>query len=252
MDFSREVLPILSNKCFACHGPDTKEKKLVRLDLEDLAKKDLGGYHAIDPAKLEESELLFRIVDEDDPMPPEDFGKTLTKNEKEVIRKWVMSGAEYAQHWSFVPPTKAEVEPKINPIDHFIGKALEKQGHGFAEDADRATLARRASLVLNGLPPEPEELKSYLEDENPDAYERFLDSLFENIDYGEHVARYWLDAVRYGDTHGLHLDNRRGIYPYRDWVVRALNDNQPFDKFIQWQLAGDLLPNPTEDQKIAT
>ena len=252
IDFPREVLPILSNKCFACHGPDTKEEKLVRLDLEDLAKKDLGGYHAIDPAKLEESELLFRIVDEDDPMPPEDFGKTLTKNEKEVIRKWVMSGAEYAQHWSFVSPTKAGVEPKINPIDHFIGKALEKQGHGFAEDADRATLARRASLILNGLPPEPREIEAFLADNRPEAFGRYLDRLFAKVDYGEHIARFWLDAVRYGDTHGLHLDNRRGIYPYRDWVVRALNGNQPFDEFIRWQLAGDLFPEPTEDQLIAT
>ena len=252
IDFSREILPILSNKCFACHGPDTKEEKLVRLDFEDLAKKDLGGYHAIDPAKLEESELLFRIVDEDDPMPPEDFGKTLTKNEKEVIRKWVMSGAEYAQHWSFVSPTKAGVEPKINPIDHFIGKALEKQGHGFAEDADRATLARRASLILNGLPPEPREVEAFLADNRPEAFGRYLDRLFAKVDYGEHIARFWLDAVRYGDTHGLHLDNRRGIYPYRDWVVRALNDNQSFDEFIRWQLAGDLFPEPTEDQLIAT
>jgi len=252
VDFAREVLPILSNKCFACHGPDTKEEKLVRLDLENLAKKDLGGYHAIDPSDLEESELLFRIVDDEDPMPPEDFGKTLTKNEKEVIRKWVMSGAEYAQHWSFVSPAKTGVEPKINPVDHFIGKDLEKQGHGFAKDADRATLARRASLILNGLPPEPAELDAFLKDKAVDAYERFLDRLFEKVDFGEHVARYWLDAVRYGDTHGLHLDNRRGIYPYRDWVVRAFNKNQPIDEFIRWQLAGDLFLEPTEDQLIAT
>ena len=252
IDFSKEVLPILSNKCFACHGPDTKEEKLVRLDLEDLAKKDLGGYHAIDPSNLEESELLYRIVDEDDPMPPEDFGKTLTKNEKEVIRKWIMSGAEYAQHWSFIPPSKVEALTNENPVDYFIGKSLKDEGVGFAKEAGRATLARRASLVLNGLPPEPEEMKSFLEDESPNAFEGFLDSLFEKIDYGEHAARYWLDAVRYGDTHGLHLDNRRGIYPYRDWVVRSLNNNQPIDEFIQWQLAGDLFTEPTEQQLIAT
>ena len=252
VDFAREVLPILSNKCYACHGPDTKEEKLVRLDLEDLAKKDLGGYHAIDPSDLEESELLFRIVDDEDPMPPEDFGKTLTKNEKEVIRKWILSGAEYAQHWSFVPPTKAGIKPKINPVDHFIGKDLEKNGFGFADDADRATLARRASLILNGLPPEPKEVEAFLADNRPDAYDRYLDRLFAKVDYGEHIARFWLDAVRYGDTHGLHLDNRRGIYPYRDWVVRALNDNQSFNEFIRWQLAGDLFPKPTEDQLIAT
>ena len=252
VDFAREVLPILSNKCYACHGPDTKEEKLVRLDLENLAKKDLGGYHAIDPHDLEESEILFRIVDDEDPMPPEDFGKTLNKKEKEVIRKWVLSGAEYAQHWSFVTPSKVNIEPKINPIDHFIGKDLEKNGFGFAEDAESATLARRASLILNGLPPEVEELEAFLSDSRPDAYDRYLDRLFAKVDYGEHIARFWLDAVRYGDTHGLHLDNRRGIYPYRDWVVRALNHNQPFDEFIRWQLAGDLLPEPTEDQLIAT
>ncbi|MGA1101836.1 MAG: DUF1549 domain-containing protein, partial [Opitutales bacterium] len=252
IDFAREVLPILSDKCYACHGPDTKKKDLVRLDLEELAKKDLGGYHAIDPNDLEESELLYRIIDDEDPMPPEDFGKTLSAKEKELIRQWVVSGAAYAQHWSFVPPIKGEVKPSGNPVDHHIEQDLKSQGTGFAKEADRATLARRASLILNGLPPEPADLQAFLKDNKEGAYERYLDRLLARHDYGEHVARYWLDAVRYGDTHGLHLDNRRGIYPYRDWVVRALNDNQPFDKFIQWQLAGDLLPNPTEDQKIAT
>ena len=252
VDFAMEVLPVLSEKCYACHGPDTKKKDLVRLDLEELAKKDLGGYHAIDPKDLEESELLYRIDDQEDPMPPEDFGKTLSAKEKELIRQWVLSGAEYAQHWSFVPPTKEKMPSPGNPVDYFIGKELLDQGTGFAKEADRATLARRASLILNGLPPEPADLNAFLKDNQEGAYERFLDRLLDRHDYGEHVARYWLDAVRYGDTHGLHLDNRRGIYPYRDWVVRALNDNQPFDEFIQWQLAGDLLPNPTEDQKIAT
>ena len=242
----------MSDKCYACHGPDTKKKDLVRLDLEELAKKDLGGYHAIDPKDLEESELLYRIIDEEDPMPPEDFGKTLSKKEQEIIRQWVLSGAEYEEHWSFVPPTKAGIEPVGNPIDHFIDAKLNEEGTNFGKEADRATLARRASLILNGLPPEPEDLNAFLNDNNEGAYDQYLDRLLARNDYGEHIARYWLDAVRYGDTHGLHLDNRRGIYPYRDWVVRSLNDNQPFDEFIQWQLAGDLLPNPTEDQKIAT
>jgi hypothetical protein len=251
-DFSREVLPILSNKCYACHGPDTKEEKMIRLDLEDLAKKDLGGYHAIDPNDLEESELLYRITDVEDPMPPEDFDKVLTAKEKNLLREWVLSGAEYAEHWSFVPPRKAKFLIKGNPVDYYIGKSLNDEGVDFAKEANRATLARRASLILNGLPPKPQELNAFMEDKRPDAYERFLDSLFGKIDYGENVARFWLDAVRYGDTHGLHLDNRRGIYPYRDWVVRALNDNQPFDEFIRWQLAGDLFSKPTEDQLIAT
>ena len=134
---------------------------MVRLDLEDLAKKDLGGYHAIDPSNLEESELLYRIADEGDPMPPEDFGKTLTKYEKEVIRKWIMSGAEYAQHWSFIPPSKVEALTNENPVDYFIGKSLKDEGIGFCKRGSRATLARRASLVLNGLPPEPEEMKFF-------------------------------------------------------------------------------------------
>ena len=146
-DFAREVLPILSNKCFACHGPDTKEENLVRLDLEDLAKKDLGGYHAIDPSDLEESELLYRIMDVEDPMPPEDFGKVLTAKEKNLIREWVLSGAEYAEHWSFVPPRKAEFLPKGNPVDYYIGKSLKDEGVDFAKEANRATLARRASLI---------------------------------------------------------------------------------------------------------
>ena len=251
IDFAREVLPILSNKCFACHGPDTKKKDLVRLDREELAKKDLGGYHAIDPDELSESEVIFRIEDEEDPMPPKDFDKTLTKEEKKLIREWVMSGGEYARHWAFVPPRK-NLEPKGNPIDSFIERKLGKIDGALSEQADRATLARRSSLTLNGLPPEPNLLEDFLQDKRPDAYDRYLDRLFAKLDYGEHIARYWLDAVRYGDTHGLHLDNRRGIYPYRDWVVRALNDNQPFDDFIRWQLAGDLFPEPTEDQLIAT
>ena len=134
VDFAREVLPVLSNKCFACHGPDTQKKDLVRLDTEDLAKKDLGGYHAIDPSKLEESELLFRIADEDDPMPPKDFDKSLTEQEKSLIKDWVLSGAEYAPHWSFVKPTKDEVIPDgSNPVDHFIARGLKKSGIDFAE-----------------------------------------------------------------------------------------------------------------------
>ena len=135
VDFAREVLPVLSNKCFACHGPDTPKKDLVRLDTEDLAKKDLGGYHAIDPSKLEESELLFRIADEDDPMPPKDFDKSLTKEEKALIKDWVLSGAKYAQHWSFVQPIKLDALPKGNPIDYFTGKKLRSQGYEFSDEA---------------------------------------------------------------------------------------------------------------------
>ena len=252
INFAREILPILSDKCFACHGPDTKKAKDLRLDSYESATKNRKGTRAIDPEALEDSELLFRIHDESDPMPPEDE-KQLTGGERELLTRWVKSGGAYASHWSFIAPKKEEVA-QSDVIDFYI--AAGHQSHEppieFAPQADRPTLARRASLVLTGLPPEPELLEKFLKDEASDAYERFVDQLLESTHYGEHQARYWLDAVRYGDTHGLHLDNRRGIFPYRDWVVRAFNENLPFVDFITWQLAGDLLPSPTITQLIAT
>lgn len=255
IDFAREVLPILSNKCFVCHGPDTKKKKQLRLDSFEHATTDRGGYRAIDPKTPEESEVLIRLHDADDPMPPEDAEKQLTDAERDILSKWVKQGGDYAKHWSFVPPKKAapqKTHPQQNPIDAFIEKPLKAQGKALSPEADRATLARRASLVLTGLPPEPAQLATFVKDQSSDAYAKFLAQLMKNPRYGEHQARFWLDAVRYGDTHGLHLDNKRGIFPYRDWVVRAFNQNLPLDEFITWQLAGDLLPNPTIDQHIAT
>ena len=250
VDFARQILPILSNKCFTCHGPDTKKKDLVRLDSEEGAKKDLGGYHAVDAKKPEDSELILRIFDEEEPMPPRKFAKTLTKEEKELLKKWVLSGGKYARHWAFVKPAKGKVQG--NPVDHYVRAKMKEKGVEPAPQAKRETLARRVALTLTGFPPDPARLKVFMEDKSEDSYERFVDSLLADSSYGEHQARYWLDAIRYGDTHGLHLDNKRGIYPYRDWVVRALNDNLPFDEFITWQLAGDLLPEPTLEQKIAT
>ena len=250
VDFAREVLPVLSNKCFACHGPDTKKKDLLRLDSEKAAKRDLGGFHAVDENSPEDSELIFRIFDKDEPMPPKKFDKTLTPAEKEILKKWVLSGGKYATHWAFVPPGSKPVEG--NAVDHFVGKGIRGKGHDFAPEAKPEILARRVSLTLTGLPPDPRQLQAFLGDKRAGSYERYVDVLLADSSYGEHQARYWLDAVRYGDTHGLHLDNKRGIYPYRDWVVRAFNDNLPFDEFITWQLAGDLLPDPTLDQKIAT
>ena len=254
-DFAREVLPILSNKCFACHGPDTKKAKDLRLDSFAAATKERKGIRAIDPEALADSELIFRIHDADDPMPPEDFdGQPLTPSEKEILTRWVKSGGNYASHWSFVPPRKEKTAPPKDVIDFYLGQKLTSQNPplDFAPAADKATLARRAALVLTGLPPEPALLNKFLSDPSPQAYPDFIDTLLASSAFGEHQARYWLDAIRYGDTHGLHLDNKRGIYPYRDWVVRAFNDNLPLDDFITWQLAGDLLPNPTITQKIAT
>lgn len=253
VDFAREVLPILSNKCFACHGPDTKKKKALRLDSYAAAIQDREGIHAIDPKNPEDSEILFRIHDKKDPMPPEDAERQLTDAERDVLSRWVKQGGDYASHWSFVPPVKKEA-PAEAVIDFYISKRFKTTDPAltFAPEADRPTLARRAALVLTGLPPEPDQLGSFLADNAPGAYERFVETLLASPHYGEHQARYWLDAIRYGDTHGLHLDNRRAIFPYRDWVVRAFNDNLPLDDFITWQVAGDLLPFPTLTQKIAT
>jgi len=250
VDFAREVLPVLSNKCFVCHGPDTKKKDLVRLDSFDGASRDLGGYHAIDVASPKDSEILTRIHDEDDPMPPEKAEKKLTEEERNLLTRWVKEGGGYAQHWAFVKPKKSKA--KGNAVDYFVGAKLKESGKDFSPEAERAVLARRASLTLTGLPPAPKQLEAYLADKRSGAYERFVDDLLASPRFGEHQARYWLDAVRYGDTHGLHLDNKRGIYPYRDWVVRALNENLPLDQFIIWQLAGDLLPESTLEQKVAT
>ncbi len=255
VDFARQILPILSDKCFVCHGPDAKKKDFLRLDSFAGATKDRGGYQAVNPQVPEESELLARIHNADDPMPPADAEKQLTEKERELLSRWVRQGGQYAKHWAFVPPYKHRPpmrEGVRGSIDAFLAATMEKAGVNFAPEADKAVLARRASLVLTGLPPEPERLADFLADERPDAYERFIEECLASPRYGEHQARYWLDAVRYGDTHGLHLDNRRGIYPYRDWVVNAFNENLPLDDFITWQLAGDLLPNPTLEQDLAT
>ncbi|SVC59893.1 uncharacterized protein METZ01_LOCUS312747, partial [marine metagenome] len=250
VDFAREVLPVLSNKCFVCHGPDAKKKDILRLDSHAGATRDLGGYRAIDSDSPKDSEILARIHDADDPMPPKKAEKKLTEVERDVLSRWVKQGGDYAKHWAFVKPERSKVEG--NAVDFFVGAKLKAKGVSFAPEAERATLARRAALTLTGLPPEPKQLDAYIKDKRGDAYERFVDDMLSNDRFGEHQARYWLDAVRYGDTHGLHLDNKRGIYPYRDWVVRAFNDNLPLDDFLTWQLAGDLLPEPTLAQRVAT
>jgi hypothetical protein len=264
VDFARDVLPVLSNTCFACHGPDAKEKEL-RLDSHAAATFDLGGYKAIDPANPEKSEIIARLFDADDPMPPEDAEQKISPEHRELLKKWVMQGGKYAQHWAFVPPQKATPPVAVkkgflakkkrvesNAIDAFVLRQLSQKGVDFAPEADRPTLARRAALTLTGLPPMPEEVSEFMADRKADAYDRFVDRMLAKTAYGEHQARYWLDAVRYGDTHGLHLDNKRGIYPYRDWVVRAFNKNLPLNDFITWQVAGDLLPHPTLEQYTAT
>ena len=253
VSFSRQVLPILSDKCFLCHGPDSQDEDLVRLDSFSGATVDLGGYFAIDPDHLEQSEILKRIGSADAPMPPADFPKKLTPDERRILSRWIEQGGQYELHWSFSAPKRSPNSKSVSDqVDHLIHQKLKLNSTDFAAPANPSTLARRAALVLTGLPPEPPILDEYLKDPTDKAFEKLVDQLLDHPRFGEHQARYWLDAVRYGDTHGLHLDNRRGIYPYRDWVVKAFNDNLPLDDFITWQLAGDLLPQPTLPQYVAT
>ena len=257
LTFNRDIRPIFSNACFACHGFDAKERKAnLRLDTAEGARADLGGYAAIvagDPGK---SEVWLRILseDEDEVMPPPEHHKPLTSTEKETIRRWIEQGAEYQQHWSFVAPEKADLPlPGVaNPIDYFLQHRIQKEGWSVAGEASKETLIRRVTLDLTGLPPTPAEIETFLSDSSPRAYETLVDGLLSRVTYGEHMARYWLDLARYADTHGLHLDNERSMWPYRDWVVKAYNENVPFDDFTRWQLAGDLLEKPTRDQLVAS
>lgn len=262
IEYGRDVRPILSQRCFKCHGPDgaVAEATGLRLDKAEDLLKDRGGYAVVVPGKPDESWLLRRVMESEDlRMPPaSDSKKGLSADEIAILREWIVQGAEVKPHWAFVPP----VEPKIpetkgskwgrNPVDAFVLAGLREHGLEPMPEADRATLARRAALALTGLQPDPGLLRSFLGDQSEGAYERYVDQLLESPRYGEHIARYWLDAVRYGDTHGLHLDNERLVWPYRDWVVRAFNENLPFDKFTVWQLAGDLVPEPTTDSRLAT
>ena len=262
VDFARDVRPILSENCFACHGPDDRARKgALRLDVKDGAfGKGKSGDVAIVPGKPDESELVFRI-ESDDPdlkMPPKASGKKLTPDQREALSRWVADGAKWSSHWAFEPPRKVAPPAVKNTawprsaIDRFILARAEAEGLSPAAQADRETLIRRVTLDLAGLPPTIAEVDAFLADRGAGAYERVVDRLLESPRYGEHMARYWLDAARYGDTHGLHLDNYREMWPYRDWVIRAFNDDKPFDRFLIEQLAGDLLPNPTPDQIIAT
>ena len=255
VDFAREILPVLSDKCFVCHGPAGEARDVLRLDSFAAATKLSDGHRAVDPKDPEKSEILVRIHSAEEPMPPSDAEKQLTVSERKLLDRWIRQGGAYARHWSFVRPAKIRL-PGLgdgeNVIDRLVGMRLGEQKVDFARQADRRTLARRVALVLTGLPPDPKHLAAFVADRRKDAYVRFVDRMLEHPRYGEHQARYWLDAVRYGDTHGLHLDNRRAIFPYRDWVVKALNRNVPLDDFITWQLAGDLLNDPTLEQLVAT
>ncbi len=266
IDFGRDIRPVLSDKCFACHGPgeEMREGGFQLDDKESALGEADSGEIPIVPGDLDSSELYQRLIS-DDPdvrMPPADTNKVVTPEEIAKIAKWIEQGAPWEGHWAYTPPRKAALpsfqdgdaykEWPQNPIDNFVLARLEKNSLAPAAPADKITLLRRVTFDLTGLPPTRTEVEQFLADDAPDAYERVVDRLLASPRFGEHRARFWLDAVRYGDTHGLHLDNYREMWLYRDWVVNAFNANKPFDQFTIEQLAGDLLPDPTEDQLIAT
>ena len=263
IDFSKNILPVLSNNCFGCHGPDKAKRKAgLRLDKAEGAKATLkSGSIALVPGNISESAIYQRITSEDpeEVMPPADSGKKLTKEETDQIRDWIKSGGEWGKHWSFEKPVKSKV-PEItnnewkaeNTIDRFIHSRLAQEGTAPEKEATKETIIRRVTFDLTGLPPTVKEIDQFLSDDSGNAYEKLVDRLLQSSRYGEQMARIWLDAARYADTHGLHLDNERSIWPYRNWVIDSFNKNQPFDQFTIEQLAGDLLPEPSIEQKVAT
>jgi hypothetical protein len=275
IQYNRDVRPILFENCFSCHGPDSASRQAeLRLDKREVAVEK----KAIVPGNADASEMIRRILsdDADEQMPPPVTKKKLTDAQKKLLVDWIKNGAEYQPHWSLIAPVRPKV-PEIqseppglprrdesagspenlntwprNPIDNFVLARLESVGLTPAPEADRRTLVRRVSLDLTGLPPTPEVVEAFVKDETPDAYERLVDKLMASPKWGEHRGRYWLDAARYGDTHGIHIDNYREIWSYRDWVIDAINKNMPFDQFTIENLAGDLLPNATLDQKLGS
>lgn len=262
IDFSRDIRPILSDKCFVCHGPDAaNNKSKLRFDTEAHALADLGkGRSAIVRGDPQRSDLVRRITAENESirMPPVYSGRKLTKEEIEKLTEWIRQGARWQQHWAFIAPARPLV-PKANAstwprnaIDSFVLARLEKEGLRPSAEADRPALIRRVSFDLTGLPPTPQEIDDFLSDQSPKAYEKVVDRLLASPRYGERIGFRWLDAARYADTNGYQLDGEREMWRWRDWVIEAFNRNLPFDRFVVEQLAGDLLPNPTLEQRLAT
>lgn len=260
-DYQREIRPILSDNCFHCHGPDASTRMAgLRIDLKEYALEDRKRGAAIVPGRPAESLLYKRITEQNAArrMPPPSAHKSLSAAQVETIKTWIEAGAPWQEHWAF-QPVKAHKPPAVvnsawvkTPIDRFILSRLEREKLMPAPPADKRTLIRRVALDLTGLPPKPAELEQYLADLSPKAYENMVERYLASPHYGEHRARYWMDAARYGDTHGIHIDNYREMWAWRDWVVQAFNRNMPFDRFSLEQLAGDLLPEPTLDQLIAS
>ncbi len=263
ISFNRDIRPILSDNCFACHGPDERTREGgLRLDLREAATREHKGSRGIHPGAPESSSIMARITTEDpeDRMPPSDSNKTLSSHEVELLREWIKQGAEWQDHWAFVPPTRPEVPPvashagapAINPIDNFVRHRLKQEGLTPSEEAQREILIRRATFDLTGLPPTLEQVDAFVNDDDANAYEKVVDRLLASERYGERMALQWMDAARYGDTSVFHADGPRDMWPWRDWVIQAYNANKPFNEFTLEQIAGDLIPNATLEQKIAS
>jgi hypothetical protein len=260
-DFGREVLPILSDKCFHCHGPDAKARKAgLRLDTKEGAFREKDGVKVIVPGKSGESELVRRIAshDEAEMMPPPEANRTLSPQQKDILKRWIDAGAKWNQHWAFVAPRRPAM-PAVKhkdwvkqPLDHFVLSHLEVQGISPSSETTRESWLRRVSFDLTGLPPTLAELDDFLKDTSATAFEKVVDRLLASPRYGERMASDWLDLARFSDTHGYQMDRYRPMWPYRDWVIKAFNQNLPYDQFVTWQVAGDLLRSATKEQRLAT
>ncbi|MEO6182724.1 MAG: DUF1549 domain-containing protein, partial [Verrucomicrobiota bacterium] len=261
VEFNRDIRPLLSDNCFNCHGPDKSQRKAkLRLDTETGAFGELDGKYPVVAGKPNESEMIRRITssDPEEQMPPPKSGKKLRPHQIALLKRWIQQGAKWEGHWSYVPPQHTSV-PAVknkswphNPIDYFVLAKLEAKKLKPSPQADKRTLLRRVSFDLTGLPPSAEEVENFLADKSPDAYEKVVDRLFASPRFGERMAMRWLDLVRYADTVGYHGDQNVSVWPYRDYVIKSFNANRPFDQFTIEQLAGDLLPNATTEQQIAS
>ena len=255
INFARQILPILSDACFHCHGPSEEGRHAdLRLDLRE------GVLSVVKPHDPNESEMIRRILSgsSEEQMPPPNSNRHLSDSQKNLLREWVSQGADWSQHWAFAPMRRDSL-PDVNhrdrvrqPIDQFVLSKLESEGLSFAPDANKTTWLRRVSFDLTGLPPTIEEIDSFLADETEEAYSRVVDRLFQSSRYGERMASEWLDLARFADTHGYQMDRYRPMWPYRDWIINAFRRNLPYDQFVTWQLAGDLLPDSTQEQRLAT
>ena len=257
ISFNRDIRPLLADRCFSCHGPDSGSRKAgLRLDLEQSAKATRDGVTPIIPGNPAKSAIMQRMThsDPDEVMPPPDSKLSLSASEISRLRKWIEQGAKWERHWSFNPPKKSNLPAKdpANWIDHYVRQKLKAAGLKHSPPADPAHLLRRVTFDLTGLPPTIAELDAFLADPSDAAFRAAVDRLLPSSAFGERMAQEWLDVARYGDTDGLFEDHPRSIYPWRDWVVSAFNQNLPYRDFIAWQVAGDLQPNATDEQKLAT